>query len=406
MCDNKREFVDRIKIDEIEEKILSGDQIILNEKIIDGNFNINKISAMVVGDKAIVTSPISISNSKFCGSLNFQNAIFKSKISFNGVTFLDSLDFSNSEFIEDVYFGSSIFQDNVYFSEAKFKRFAHFWGSKFYKEVNFIEAIFFEGADFRSTKFSQDLNFAKASFKGYAEFAGSIFRKYVNFSNAEFVKYANFEKSRFLHNIDFVETNFLEKLNFIETSFERDVVFLDSVFKDKISFKKTNLKYIDIQWSSIRNYTEYDTKTILALIENYKYKDNYKDANNCYYDFRMQKLRNRKLSSKKILDYLACFIWGFGVKPERILLISSLLVFSFAFIFWESSSLLTGRPPLYNNTDSSFVDAFSYSLNIFVAKIPTDLKTKDIYLYIAILEGLLGWLFLGVMLNATLRSKK
>jgi len=229
-----------------------------------------------------------------------------------------------------------------------------------------MDAKFGADANFKGSRFSMDANFGRVSFSGDARFIYSEFRNNSDFSNSKFDKFANFRGSRFQ---------------------------VPSI----LSLKEIDFEQIYLDWISIKNLDRhFDSKVYLSLIESYKIRGFFEDADNCYYQFRNESRQSLK-DLYKICDWIIMALYGYGVKPLRPLLGFVLLLSFFTILY-----LLVGV------AGNSTWDAFNTSLIVALSGtklIENPNHSPTVILYWAFtIEKLLGSLFFALFLISISRT--
>ncbi len=100
-------------------------------------------------------------------------------------------------------------------------------------------------------------------------------------------------------------------------------------------------------------------------------------------------------------EHAAWAITGYGIKPERVLASSLFIILLFGLIFWKCNGAVEHKP--CRGVHISFADAVYFSIIMFIAKIPTDIRAVGKYKFIAVIESLLGWLFIAVIFNSVIQ---
>ena len=314
---------------------------------------------------------------------DFERFIFIGDIDFKedlNVTIFKNADFGKATFEGYADFSGSTFQKRVGFIRATFKEMASFIGSTFKEE-----------AFFRNVTFKREASFMVATFEGYADFAKATFKKDAFFNKANFeveayFGYATFKRRALFNEATFKgeeayfgRATFEEDANFRIKSFVKGVIFEEiSVLPGKklnlkvennkgtISFKRTFLKnvYLDIDLDKdvlidftdallmntkikkgqIENHILWEKKkefskakeVYLLLKNNFHHIGQYEDES---WAFKKEKDMERKSNFhfKTLHKWLwSCFlnaIYGYGEKPERVIISAILIILIYAFVF-------------------------------------------------------------------------
>jgi len=318
--------------------------------------NDDEVEVMDSGEGSkLINSSIRIVESEIRGTVNLSNMILLGPVDFNFTNFSGPIDICGCQFENDTGFVASQFNgyalfvnanfdDNISFIESQFNYYAVFWSARFDQnvsflnsqfgdDVSFMDARFCESAEFAETKFSGSASFKNASFNKTADFKGAQFSDNVYFRESEFNKTANFEWVQFEKDSSFRDSNFEGTAIFNESQFTGNALFEGAVFNNTLFLKRARFNKLYIRWDSISNKLAYDDEIYLLLIDNYKKLGLYADADNCYYYYRKELCRNLSIYHKPI-DYFLMFLYGYGVKPVRPLLASSIVILLFGLAFW------------------------------------------------------------------------
>jgi len=223
----------------------------------------------------IVRSPIRILDSRIDGNVDFTRAILESSISFHRTYFNSSVDFSSS---------------------------------KFNSSVDFVGAEFNSSAAFWSSSFNGPASFGYSSFNGPVDFGYSSLKGFANFMHSSFYGDSNFGYS-----------SFNDLAIFDESKFDKLINFRRSLFGKGLSLKNLDFVEIYLEWNAINNiYRNFDGKVYLSLIESYKARGFYSDADNCYYAFRKEQFFNRRITDDPLMylfDLGGWIFYGYGKRP-------------------------------------------------------------------------------------------
>jgi hypothetical protein len=69
------------------------------------------------------------------------------------------------------------------------------------------------------------------------------------------------------------------------------------------------------------------------LIQSFRSSDQFDDADNCYYEYRLLQ-RDQNSGLPKVLDYVAWMSCGFGVKPFNTIIFTMFIFFLFSSIYY------------------------------------------------------------------------
>lgn len=141
----------------------------------------------------IISSSITITNSKFDRNVNFIKCLFQKKIDFSGTMFSRNAFFDKAAFSENADFNGATFSgDNASFKGVTFRGPAFFEKAMFNSYAFFREAIFSSNVSFKNVKFSENASFTKATFMGLTIFSGATFSQDAYFMEAMLNSYAYF----------------------------------------------------------------------------------------------------------------------------------------------------------------------------------------------------------------------
>ncbi|MBU4139132.1 MAG: pentapeptide repeat-containing protein, partial [Euryarchaeota archaeon] len=373
-----------INTSDILDKIKNGEDIYLKNARIIGELNVSKIELKTVHEEwrmwqkpfveelKVVESNITIVDSIFENDVDFSNTLFRKALLFWNTSFLGSSNFRTTKFIEDADFGSASFSGGVDFGFAKFSSFAIFSGANFNGVTNFNDARFNSAADFIGASFGGGADFPFAIFDEVAYFHGARFDNAAVFDYATFGEDSYFNKAKFGGAAHFNDINF------------NDVYFTDTEFFS-VSLVNTDFQSVRVEWSSLKNALVFDGPTYLKLIKNFKDMEQFGDADDAYYQYRLLSQKN-----KNGFSWLSDEIWritcGYGVKPGNTILFGVLIILIFSLIY-----CLGG--------DVSIGDAFYFSMTTFASAQSKDWYPVDRYRKIAhIIERLSGWFILSLFI--------
>jgi len=383
-------------------------------------------------------------NTTFDGSTNLlgsqfnKTAIFaKSKFNkiahFQGAYFLEDVTFEGSQFNETADFGISKFNKNANFRISRFRKFADFGGSAFYglltrfeganfsglanfagsnfsgNRINFGESRFNETTNFGGSNFSgYFINFGKSQFNGVTDFGGSMFNTTSDFANLHFngpvyfggVKFnkdALFNNSVFREDSYFNGATFSRNADFSFSKFNGDSLFEDTTFHGTLFLARSQIKSFYPRWNNISKLA-YDDEAYLFLIDNYKRIGWFEDADNCYYQYRKDRLWHAYTLSvpnnlwdiikdiymilHQFSDFLFWVLGGYGVKPEHPLVLSFIFIFLFGLLFRITKCIIPKEVGVSDHkcNNLNIYDALYFSAMIFLSgtKLFVDLPSYTI----------------------------
>lgn len=266
-------------------------------------------------------------------------------------------------------------------------------------DVFFDRSSFSHLVDFDGTVFTKAANFSDSHFQEDAGFSESQFQGEANFSRAHFGTEANFSRARF-NDADFGRARFDKNLNLsnakIYTLRLSDAIFADG---SNIYFKDFNFNRIVVRWNSIRDHLPFNGSVYLTLIKNFRNLEQFKDEDNCYYQYRKEKQARTKKIFPRLVDGLVWLSCGYGVRPSHTVLLSVVIMVIFTGIFWASSALQFSAATASHHAGSiSLYDALYFSSMMFLGRNPQNLSIVEGYEYLTVVETLLGWLLMALFL--------
>lgn len=390
-------------------KLIKGDldlsRLDLPWKLAGPNYSINflpckiaitnsKIDGSVESGEIIFQRSVDFTNTIFNGPANFNSAEFDDGANFNGATFCDCSIFSDSTFKGYTTFNNANFiGDLLQFDNSYFKSAASFNNVSFIGPASFTNSYFAEDTVYSKSNFRGQPTFKNVTFNKDVEFKNSVFEDGADFTDARFSQKAHFSNSIFKGNADFKAVQFVQDVLFRNVTLNKNLNFEDAKFNQDALFEKvkfnangiinlndTQLNKFYARWANIEGHLKYNEEAYLYLIANYKILGWHSDANDCYYKYREDFGRifysttwpcilpkNGNLwawrqswyslfgnSFNRIVDWFYMFIYGYGVKPERPLLLIPVVILVFSLFFWK----VDRYPLLY---------ALSFSTTVFLS---------------------------------------
>lgn len=395
-----------------------------------------------------IKSYIWICSSTFLNAVSFENCCFIKKVSlyddtlsnyvrffkvsfdddvdFSGIVFKSLASFSQSKFSGYANFIKAIFHESADFSDATFKKLgssASFWSDTFHTHVSFNHthfkgsvdfthttfgegATFFGvGATFRDATFDGDADFMDANFGGPAFFVRTAFSKLAkaNFSWATFDTYTSFMYASFEGTTDFSHTGFGGSADFSRTTFGGQVILNPKEFKN-----------IYISWKQLKGYLVYDPSANLRLMKHFEENRQLVSADGVYLFLKDHERMNKSRLRRYFEYWLIQQTCGYGVKPQRVLATSGLVIIFFAIFYY----LIKIREPKWalgaglKRIGIKAWNALYFSINTFVIGAPIEWTPEDTrsskrhYLFriLTTVERTFGWILL-VLFVVTLTRK-
>jgi hypothetical protein len=307
----------------------------------------------------------------------------------------------------------------------------------FLRHVRLNSLIFKGRVDFYGTEFYQDVSFSGSHFKKVSfsnnEDGHFIYTKFLDFfemKNAQ-VAEMDLEHVEFNGDVDFRETRFSKKIDFRDVRCDK-IVWFDTVklgasqFDDdcEILINGANFHKLKLHWDDLKGHLKdnkdhftTDPSDLSALVENYMKLKWFKDADDCFWDYKELQTKNEfmeigsanRISNKKfwrilkiagrylklIISYVTSLsLYGHGVSLVPPLLTSVALLFVSTYVYHTG-----GQADLFS------LEGWLLSAKIFISSIPSELSGFcEIW---SIFERLLGAIlmvtFTVVLARKTLR---
>jgi uncharacterized protein YjbI with pentapeptide repeats len=356
---------------------------------------------------AYFVDPTNSIRGHFLGSPNFKNVHFGNYANFDGACFRNygplfyNISFGNFVSLRFVHFDHSPIFENAHFGD-----FVNFYSTNFEKPgsldddtLSFVQGLGFKNAQFGDYVYFTDVYFGRRIF-----FVGTEFGHHITFDGANFGQYANFRAAQFGNSADFSSANFANTISFEGPDTSENII--------------TNFEACGI------------------FMKYYKSQARYEDADNIYYNYReFSQERKSIVSLSKWMDILSFITCGYGVRPLNAFKFGIIIVFLFSFIYVNPISLhknrseklsfclswnvsldksnklipfkLTLKNPGILHSDkiqeASLLDLFYYSICRFTFMNYENWYPIDNFRIFAIIEGILGWVTLGIFM-ATLTA--
>lgn len=353
----------------------------------------------------------------FLKQADFAEAVFSGPATFASARFLRDASFSNAEFDGDAVFLDTGFASDVDFDYAKFMRTGYFY-SAFFEDVRFFETLFqgqvtfrsvrfFGNAEFAATRFESDVIFRDARFMsgstfGLSSFAGIVDFGGVNFSQTAFMGGVKFSDLAYFTGTHFGGDLILEEARLYSMQLESASFAPGS----RINLNSTDFNKFVVHWPTIQDRLVYNGAAYMALVKNYKSLEWFDEADDCYYQYRRAGQDRAPWGWGKISDIIAWLSCGYGVRVSYTAFWCLFTILFFGVIFWAGKGMskfeiegmeLPGDPRLRPSKRVSFTDALYFSIAMFTtSQAPVNTYPVSYYRHLAMLEGILGWFFLGL----------
>ncbi len=435
-------------------KIRSGEQLNYDNITVTGPLDLSGLDGPV-------SQPVTIINSRFLGSANFEGVSFNEPLDLRGTAFQENVSFAKVRFLGDAKFAGAILQGQADFRDAVFNGLASFTSVRFYNDTSFgnvqfdgdsifLESDFardvdfnfakftrlgyfqdahFENVSFLETEFGGHATFLNAEFHGNATFAATRFGSDVVFRAARFLEGSTFGLSSFggladFANVDFKETaffggvKFADLAYFVNAQFDKGLILEDarlySMQLDNVTFGEDARIDLDgadftklvVRWNAIKDRMVYNGAAYLALVKNYKSLEWFDDADDCYYQYRRIGQEMEPWGWAKISDIVSWISCGYGVRVSYTAFCCLLTILIFGLVFWAGKGMnkfeiigleLPGNQGMRPSQRVSLTDALYFSIAMFTtSQAPVNTYPVGFYRHLAMLEGILGWFFLGL----------
>lgn len=244
----------------------------------------------------------------------------------------------------------------------------------------------------------------------------SMNNKKISNSTIKQTKFLNcYLRNTSFHNVDFTGSKFincnLEKatfsicnLNYVE--FSKCKINIDEILDNLPS--QTNLR-INILKQLLINQTEMaDTKschrllTLIAEEERKDYKNRFSKKTNYYKDLSFLERASALLNY--ILQSLNSFIWGYGLKVEKLIRFALLNIIFFALLFALLPLNFVDKLDNYKIRELTFSESIFQSISLFSSNgygelVPHGILTNSI----CYTESAIGLIFIGFLVSAIYR---
>jgi hypothetical protein len=371
---------------------------------------------------------VSFAKVRFLGDAKFAGARFLGQADFSGTVFSGLASFTSARFFNDTSFGNDQFDGDAIFLDSDFARDVDFNFAQFIR-LGYFQDVHFENVSFLETQFGGHATFLNAQFRGNATFAATRFSSDVVFRAAQFLEGSTFGLSSFgeladFANVDFKETaffggvKFADLAYFVNARFDKGLILVDarlySMQLDNVTFGEgaridldgADFTKLVVRWNAIKDRMVYNGAAYLALVKNYKSLEWFDDADDCYYQYRRIGQEMEPWGWAKISDIVSWISCGYGVRVSYTAFCCLFTILLFGLIFWAGKGMnkfeiigieLPGNPGLQPSQRVSLTDALYFSIAMFTtSQAPVNTYPVGFYRHLAMLEGILGWFFLGL----------
>jgi hypothetical protein len=381
-------------------------------------FNWSRFEGEVDFNNSHFFEPVSFSDSTFLELASFEYITFDKVADFSADYFSKSASFYNSTFAEDAFFYLSQF-NGVYanfdlirfmkeidfdscrcnaflsFSDSEIKEYADFHGCRFAGGVILLNSTFLGESNFARCHFSEDSRFQAMSLNNTVDFDSAKFDGPLFFNGTAFGGDAIFDGTQFLGPADLSNTQFVGNLALNSTKIST-MVLDNAAFqpKSQLFLGKADISRFMVKWSEIEDLLAYDTSAYLSLVKNYRDMGT-GDADDCYYQFRRVTQDRRDWGWARILDILANITCGYGVRADRPVYCSIVLIAICCAILWAGKGL---RKPSEQEKNTCLFDSLYYCLAIFFTIPLPDLKPVGNFKYVPVFLRAISWTLFALMI--------
>lgn len=196
-----------------------------------------RLSQLTQLSRSLLGTPASeVQISIFRGPIKMTQTRFEGTVNFNNTFFLNTLDAIGAEFIGNTEWSQTRFSLMAKFNSAKFKAVTQFRGSIFYQKANFN----------------------RAEFQDSVNFTGSTFANSGSFHQTQWQKLANFSRVQWLGNADFSQGQFGDRLLFTNDQFSQSLFLNGANFTQLASFREAEFAQpVNLRGASILNQADF-----------------------------------------------------------------------------------------------------------------------------------------------------
>ncbi len=358
---------------------------------------------------------------RFKGATDFRYSEFGGLATFTSAQFLNDTSFGYAQFDGDAVFLGSDFVGDVDFDSAQFSKMTSFWSAKF-ENVSFLDSDFAGRTNFGYTQFKSNTVFAGTRFGNDVVFRAAQFSSNATFANANFEGLSEFNEVYFKGMAIFLITKFTDNAYFTDARFDKDLILegariysmqLDNAtFGDgsRIRLKDADFNRFVVRWKTIKDLLIFHGAAYQALVKNYKNLEWFDDADECYYQYRWLSQAQEPWGWTKLADITAWLSCGYGVRVSYVSFWCILTILIFGLLYWAGNGMrrfeiagveLPGNTVELKsdlqNQRTSLVDAIYFSVAMFTtSQAPVNNYPVGVYRHLAMVEGILGWFFLGL----------
>lgn len=375
--------------------------------------NVSFMRARFLGDS-------NFEEARFLGQADFRVSRFDGLVSFMSAQFSDETSFAYSQFNGEAVFFASTFQKDVEFDSVQFSKLASFSNAEFFGGVSFANAMLASQSNFGYVLFRGDAIFAATNFGNNVIFRSSQFMENATFGLASFGGFADFGGTTFNEPAFFGVAKFSDNAYFVDARFDKDLIlegariysmqldnatFGDSV---RIDLKDADFGRFVVRWSILKDRLIFNGAAYQALVKNYKNLEWFDDADDCYYQYRILVQDQEPWGWAKFIDIIAWLSCGYGVRVSYSIFWCMFTIFFFGLVYWVGNGMrqfeLSGVEVPGHASDkgeyrTTLIDAMYFSVAMFTtSQAPYYNYPVGYYRHLAMVEGILGWFFLGLFI--------
>ena len=384
----------------------------------DANFAGSKFYGDIDFRSARFNGLASFMRSRFFGDVSFGYSQFVRAATFSSAEFDGNVSFANAQFGDDVGFDGASFFNDATFDFVQVSRRLTFFSARFLGETSIANAVFVGAANFIGTSFEGNVSFTGTKFDSDAFFRSAEFRRTAVFGGVSFGGFSDFTSAKFESLAIFALAKFSDNAYFVGAAFDSDLILqsariysmqLDNATfgaDSSITLQDADFSRLIIRWDKIRDHLVFDGAAYQALVKNYKSLEWFDDADDCYFTYRMIEQDQEPWGWTKVADIIAWISCGYGVRVSYVSLCCLLTVMAFGLIYWAGNGMrrfeLSGREVPgdekgTNDFKTPLTDAMYFSVAMFTtSQAPYYNYPVGFYRHLAMLEGILGWFFLGL----------
>lgn len=338
--------------------------ILFNNTNIKGeiNFSNSKVQNVVFKGKKLTKSSIIFKNANILGQSLFKNAEL-GRIDFSFAKIINRVNFENVVVYGNVIYNGAKLNSDVWFDRFIIKKSISFEGVEIIGNIYFVDNMTYIGGDisfdnifidgdiaFNKIKINNDIlsrwaqignmTFEDVDLGGNINLIYSKIRGHLLFNNGIIGKNVSLNRTEVGNNARFDNTKIDGKVHFNVFKVDGKLTFNNTHFK-KLKTQENACRYAKNIWEKLGDRTETDR----------------------YFYYEMVSKRKQKEWYFKYLEILIQYCFGYGVRPERVIITWISIILIFAIIYstqngingnldyssYFYSSVVTGITPGFGN---------------------------------------------------------